>query len=164
MYIVFLTQTDYDEAEIATAFKNQNHIVDLIKMNSALTFFKEKTIHLMQEQISFVFSLSYHSQIAEICQKNHIPYVCWCRDTSYSEIYHKTIVYDTNYFFLPDTFLVKKYHIYYIITNGESTDKKTFCRSILLMAGCAVAALMLSMVCFLPSAAEISALFSSRST
>lgn len=75
---------------------------------------------LKKESYDFVFTVNYFAVIAEVCHKRQIPYVVWSCDSPLISMYHESVYYPENFFFLFDRMEVEEWkqmgvkHVWYL--------------------------------------------------
>lgn len=65
---------------------------------------------LLTHQFTFVFSINFFPYISDICEKLHIPYVCWSVDCPVLEFFSKAIHNRCNRIFLFDYTQYQRFH------------------------------------------------------
>lgn len=103
----------YNLDEIINIFKEKHTVVPYRKLPRNYhydpVFRKDFTDTLTELNIEGVFSLQYFPIISNICEKIHIPYICWCyNDQINGLLLTESIFNDCNIIFLTDSQWVEK--------------------------------------------------------
>lgn len=136
MNILFYRYGSICEPDILQVFKDFG--LTIIEENTEMT---QKSIppstriqllaeKLLTKPIQFVFSINFFPHVSDVCEKLHIPYVCWSVDCPVLELFSQSIHNHWNRIFLFDYTQYERFHkenpdcIFYLplATNPERWD------------------------------------------
>lgn len=107
MHILMYRWKAYNYRDIEQTFLALGHTVDNIEQelgNYDVSPEFEHTIEqlILKNHYDFVFTVNYFALISNVCQKQHIKYVCWTCDNPLISMYHESVFHPCNYIFTFD--------------------------------------------------------------
>lgn len=107
MHILMYRWKAYNYRDIEQTFLALGHTVDNIEQelgNYDVSPEFEHTIEqlILKNHYDFVFTVNYFALISNVCQRQHIKYVCWTCDNPLISMYHESVFHPCNYIFTFD--------------------------------------------------------------
>ncbi len=100
---------DMEDAFVSLGYKVKKHpFSDEVKKEGETKEELKETIN--RNSFDLVFSLNFFPVVAEVCYQMGIPYISWTYDSPYVRLYHRSIIYPTNYAFVFDSVIFEEFN------------------------------------------------------
>ena len=108
MRILFFDWVSFADIDMAEAMRRLGHEILISDIQSDKKDVDEDyTLQCMklfsENNVELVYTCNFAPTVAEACHRANIPYMSWVYDSPQVLLYHKTILYPTNYVFLFDS-------------------------------------------------------------